>query len=101
MTLARGAKYPGQALNLLREYLQTLVLRSFHECEAFRSLAFIGGTALRFLHGLPRFSEDLDFSLVSAEGYAGKDWMAKVKRDLTLAGLAPMVTWNGLRMRRS
>lgn len=94
MTLARGAKDPGQALNLLREYLQTLVLRSFHECEAFRPLAFVGGTALRFLHGLPRFSEDLDFSLVSAAGYAGQDWMAQVKRDLTLAGLDPVVTWN-------
>ena len=70
------------------------MLRSLHECEAFRPLAFVGGTALRFLHGLPRFSEDLDFSLVSTEGYAGMDWMAKVKRDLTLAGFDPTVTWN-------
>jgi len=94
LALARGAKDPGQALNLLREYLQALVLRSFHECEAFRPLAFVGGMALRFLHGLPRFSEDLDFSLVDAKGFAGKEWMAKVKRDLTLAGLEPLVTWN-------
>jgi predicted nucleotidyltransferase component of viral defense system len=94
LALARGAKDPGLALNLLREYLQALVLRSFHECEAFRPLAFVGGTALRFLHGLPRFSEDLDFSVVSAEGYEGKQWMAKVKRDLALAGLDPQVTWN-------
>jgi len=49
---------------------------------------------LRLLHGLPRFSEDLDFSLVSADGYAGRDWMAKVKRDLALAGFDPLVTWN-------
>ena len=94
LTLARTAKDPGQALNLLREYLQTLVLRSFHECEAFRHLAFVGGTALRLLHGLPRFSEDLDFSMVSAKGYAGMEWMAKVKRDLSLAGFDPLVTWN-------
>jgi predicted nucleotidyltransferase component of viral defense system len=94
LELARGAKDPGQALNLLREYLQALVLRTLHECEAFRPLAFVGGTALRFLHGLPRFSEDLDFSLVAAEGYAGQEWMTKVKRDLTLAGLSPEVTWN-------
>jgi predicted nucleotidyltransferase component of viral defense system len=92
--LARGVVDPAQALNLLREYLQELVLRSFHEGEAFRPLAFVGGTALRFLHGLPRFSEDLDFSLVSAEGYAGREWMAKIKRDLTLAGFKPEVTWN-------
>ena len=94
LALVRGVADPGQALNRLREYLQVFVLRSFHECEAFRSLAFVGGTALRFLHGLPRFSEDLDFSLVSAQGYEGKEWMAKVKRDLTLAGFVPEVTWN-------
>jgi hypothetical protein len=49
---------------------------------------------LRFLYGLPRFSEDLDFSLASPDGYAGKDWMAKAKRDLALAGFEPEVTWN-------
>jgi len=94
LALVRGVSDPGQALNRLREYLQAFVLRSFHESEAFRPLAFVGGTALRFLHNLPRFSEDLDFSLVSTEGYEGQKWMAKVKRDLTLAGLNPEVTWN-------
>ena len=94
LALVREASDPGQGLNRLREYLQILVLRSLHECEAFRPLAFVGGTALRLLHNLPRFSEELNFSLVSAEGYAGRDWMAKVKRDLTLAGLDPLVTWN-------
>ncbi len=94
LALVRGMTDPGQALNRLREYLQSFVLRSFHESEAFRPLAFVGGTALRFLHGLPRFSEDLDFSRVSADGYAGKNWLAKVKRDLTLAGFNPEVTWN-------
>jgi len=94
LALVRGVPDPAQSLNRLREYLQAFVLRSFHESEAFRSLAFVGGTALRFLHGLPRFSEDLNFSLVSGDGYAGKKWMAKVKRDLTLAGFDPEVTWN-------
>ena len=94
LALVRNVSDPGQALNRLREYLQAFVLRSFHESEAFRPLAFVGGTALRFLHGLPRFSEDLDFSLISADGYAGKEWMAKVKRDLALAGFSPEVTWN-------
>lgn len=94
LQLVRGIADAGQALCLLREYVQALVLRSLHESEAFRPLAFVGGTALRFLHALPRFSEDLDFSLVSAEGYQGKAWMAKVKRDLTLAGFSAEVTWN-------
>jgi hypothetical protein len=94
LALVRGTKDPGQALNLLREYLQTLILRSFHECEAFRNLAFVGGTALRFLYNLPRFSEDLDFSMVSEKDYAGMEWMSKVKRDLSLAGFDPHLTWN-------
>jgi len=94
LALVRATNDPGEALNRLREYLQALVLRSLHECEAFRPLAFVGGTALRFLHGLPRFSEDLDFSLVSSDGYDAKTWMLKVKRDLTLAGFDPEVTWN-------
>jgi predicted nucleotidyltransferase component of viral defense system len=94
LALARGISDPGQRLNKLREYLQALVLRSLHESEAFRSLAFVGGTALRFLHNLPRFSEDLGFSVVSPDGYAGAEWMAKVKRDLVLAGFNAQVTWN-------
>lgn len=94
LALISDVSDPGEALNRLREYLQAFVLRSFHESEAFRPLAFVGGTALRFLHNLPRFSEDLDFSLVSTDGYEGMEWMAKVKRDLTLAGFSPEVTWN-------
>ncbi len=50
-------------LNAMREYLQAYILRVMHDEGVFRSVAFLGGTALRFLHGLPRFSEDLDFSL--------------------------------------
>lgn len=49
LAIARGATDSGMAMNLLREYLQAFVLRSLHDCEAFRSLAFVGGTALRFL----------------------------------------------------
>ena len=48
--------------NLAREYVQVYVLRLLHEMGGHRQLAFVGGTALRLLHRLPRFSEDLDFS---------------------------------------
>lgn len=54
-----------QRRNLAREYLQVYILRLLHEAGAFRNLAFLGGTALRLIHGLPRFSEDLDFSLAT------------------------------------
>jgi len=39
LALARSTTDPGQAVNRLREYLQAHVLRSLHECEAFRPLS--------------------------------------------------------------
>ncbi len=95
LDLVKTVRDPAQRLNVLREFLQALVLRSLHESEAFNCLAFVGGTALRFVHGLPRFSEDLDFSLDASAGYDGEKWLLKVKRDLTLAGWEASVTWNG------
>ena len=61
LALVRGVSDPGQALNRLREYLQAFVLRSLHESEAFRPLAFVGGTALRFLPNMQRFPGVLEF----------------------------------------
>lgn len=85
---------PGKAMNLLREFLQALALRSLHESEAFSNLAFVGGTALRFAHGLRRFSEDLDFSLNHPEAYEPERWIGKLKRDMERAGLETDITWN-------
>src|SRR5210317_2156848 len=85
---------PAEKLNLLREYVQAMVLRSLHESEAFANLAFVGGTALRFIHRLPRFSEDLDFSLEKQEGYEGEVWLKKVKKDLQLSGFEAKVSWS-------
>ena len=51
------------AWNRAREYLQARILGLLQETGAMIPLAFCGGTALRFLYSLPRFSEDLDFSL--------------------------------------
>lgn len=50
-------------LNLLREYVQSRILGQMQEAGAFVPLAFMGGTVLRFLYRIPRFSEDLDFTL--------------------------------------
>ncbi len=94
LALVRALPDPVHKLNLLREYLQACVLRSFHESEAFVCIAFVGGTALRFVYGLPRFSEDLDFSLENKKGYEPEEWLKKVKRDLTAAGFDAAVRWN-------
>jgi hypothetical protein len=57
---------PDKRLGPAREYVQMYMLRLLHTAEAYRHLAFAGGTALRVLHDLPRFSEDLDFSAAPA-----------------------------------
>ena len=54
------------AVNRLRELLQWEILSGMHGAESFRHIAFMGGTCLRLLHGLRRFSEDLDFSVISS-----------------------------------
>ena len=51
LAMIDGVTDPARKLNLLREYLQTMALRSLHESEAFVRLAFVGGTALRFVFG--------------------------------------------------
>ena len=50
--------------NALREIIQELALLGLWRSKFFEHTAFYGGTALRIFHGLPRFSEDMDFSLL-------------------------------------
>ncbi len=50
----------------LREILQEIVLLGLYRGGFFNHAVFYGGTALRILYGLDRFSEDLDFSLLEA-----------------------------------
>ncbi|MEX2662799.1 MAG: nucleotidyl transferase AbiEii/AbiGii toxin family protein, partial [Vicinamibacterales bacterium] len=63
LAVTRRAATPATAVNLAREYLQARILLAMQEAGAMIPLAFQGGTALRFLFDLPRFSEDLDFAL--------------------------------------
>ena len=48
----------------LREILQEIALLGLWRSRFFEKAAFYGGTALRILYGMDRFSEDLDFSLL-------------------------------------
>ena len=52
--------------NALRDIFQRLALLGLWRSKFFEHAAFYGGTALRMLHGLDRFSEDLDFSLLTS-----------------------------------
>ncbi|MCC7290395.1 nucleotidyl transferase AbiEii/AbiGii toxin family protein [bacterium] len=46
---------------ILREYLQYLILEITFNSNISTKLSFLGGTCLRIVHGIKRFSEDLDF----------------------------------------
>ncbi len=56
-----------QKICIAREYMQARILQCFQEDGVFTRWAFQGGTALRFLFSLPRFSEDLDFALIRGD----------------------------------
>lgn len=54
-----------QYVQALREIIQEVALLGLWRAKFFDKAAFYGGTALRILYGLDRFSEDLDFSLIA------------------------------------
>lgn len=49
-------------LNALKEITQEVVLYALYKVGFFEKVCFMGGTCLRIVHSLDRFSEDLDFS---------------------------------------
>lgn len=63
----RLLSYQSQTLqeqeNALKEIAQEIALMALHRSDFFKIAAFQGGTCLRILYGLNRFSEDLDFVL--------------------------------------
>ncbi len=60
-----NALTPLDWVHAVREVVQEIALIGLWRSGFFEHAAFYGGTALRIFHGLNRFSEDLDFSLVS------------------------------------
>lgn len=84
-----GTEPVDQRLNLAREYLQMYILRLLHDAGSASDLAFVGGTALRLLHRLPRFSEDLDFCLEplpKRPKFVPKRLFGVIERGLSKAG---------------
>lgn len=82
--LISEARDPLQGRHVTREYLQARILAALQEAGAFTSLAFHGGTALRFLYGIPRYSEDLDFALDGERStYDFRRYLRSIQSDLT------------------
>jgi hypothetical protein len=51
----------------IKQIMQEIALYGLWRADFFDTAVFQGGTSLRILHGLPRFSEDLDFMLVAPD----------------------------------
>ncbi|MCK5784145.1 MAG: nucleotidyl transferase AbiEii/AbiGii toxin family protein [Desulfobacterales bacterium] len=75
--------------NALKEIMQELVLLGLWRSKFYEKATFYGGSALRILHKLDRFSEDLDFSLIQPEkAFNIKKYLGAVKSELELWGFA-------------
>lgn len=71
---------PANALeeeNATKEIIQEIALYALWRANFFEVAVFQGGTSLRILHKLPRFSEDLDFMLLKLN--RGFDWQPYLK----------------------
>lgn len=74
-------------VNAIREILQQLALLGLWRSKFFEHAAFYGGTALRVLHGLDRYSEDLDFSLLKPDPeFSLGDYGKALQRELASFG---------------
>lgn len=87
--LIRAGSGTTEARNRVREYLQAEILGSLQRSGAMVPLAFQGGTALRFLYSIRRFSEDLDFALERPDrGYDFRKILKAAQSDLSREGYA-------------
>jgi predicted nucleotidyltransferase component of viral defense system len=80
---------PSDWIHAIREVVQEIALLGLWRSGFFNEAAFYGGTDLRIFHGLNRFSEDLDFSLLQ-EGRSVRlePALASIRTELAAWGLS-------------
>ncbi len=77
----------------VREVLQQAALLGLERQGFFEKAAFYGGTALRILYGLDRFSEDLDFTLLKPNNeFDFTPFLEGLKKELFSLGFSMEVT---------
>ena len=80
-------------VNALREIFQNIALCGLWRAKFHEKGAFYGGTALRILHGLDRFSEDMDFSLMKPDPqFDLAPYCAFIEEELRAWGFVAAVT---------
>lgn len=73
----------------IREILQQMALLALERQGFFEKAAFYGGTALRILYGLDRFSEDLDFTLLKPnKDFDFTPFLEGIKKELSSFGFS-------------
>ena len=73
--------------NVLHEVMQQIALAGLARGGFFQKAAFYGGTCLRLLHGMHRFSEDMDFSVLEPDlSFRFEDYFPAVVEEFKLAG---------------
>ena len=93
--LLRDISDPINGRNLVREYLQARILEGMQRAGAMVPMAFHGGTALRFLYTIPRFSEDLDFALEKpGAGYDFRVYLRAIQSEFLKEGYQIEITLN-------
>ena len=79
-------------INALREVFQEIALCGLWRAKFHEKAAFYGGTALRVLYGLDRFSEDMDFSLLAPdERFDLKPYCGFIEEELSAWGFTATV----------
>jgi hypothetical protein len=71
---------------MVREYLQYKILQAIFESKQASHVSFLGGTALRIVHGNSRFSEDIDLDNFGLSWQAFGELAQSVKLFLELEG---------------
>ncbi|MEI6050335.1 MAG: nucleotidyl transferase AbiEii/AbiGii toxin family protein [Bacteroidota bacterium] len=79
--------------NAIHEVMQEITLAGLYRGGFFEKAAFYGGTCLRIFHSMPRFSQDMDFSLVSQSGsFSLEDYFPSVVREFNALGRRVEIT---------
>jgi predicted nucleotidyltransferase component of viral defense system len=94
LSIVKQEKNPQLSFNKLREYLQHVILRELFEQGVLDNIVFHGGTALRILFDLRRFSEDLDFHTLNKNEFYLEKVIKKLINHLPKQGYRLSVTTN-------
>lgn len=73
--------------NAIYEVIQEITLGGLYRGGFFNKAAFYGGTCLRIFHGIDRFSEDMDFSLILPDlNFKLEDYFLAIKNEFESVG---------------